>query len=79
MKNREININSIHAAWQTGTSVKVTRMAFNLWNSCMYDSEEDVENDKKSSDYNVSELFCCSYAPYLYEGIKIRYPEYAIG
>ena len=26
--------------------------------------------------YNPSEIFSCTYAPYFYEGIKIRYPEY---
>lgn len=76
IKKGEININSIESAWQTGTSAKVTRMAFSLWNRCMYDSEEDRENDKMSSSYNPSEVFCCSYAPYFWEAIKIRYPEY---
>ena len=51
-------------------------MAFSLWNRCNYDSEKDIENEKVSDKYNVSEIFCCSYAPYFYEGIKIRYPEY---
>ena len=51
-------------------------MAFSLWNRCNYDSENDIENEKVSDKYNVSEIFCCSYAPYFYEGIKIRYPEY---
>ena len=38
----EINLDAIKAGWQTGTSEKVTRMAFNLWNhSIMFDSEED--------------------------------------
>ena len=55
---------------------EITRMAFSLWNSCNYDSEKDIENEKVSDKYNVSEIFCCSYAPYFYEGIKIRYPEY---
>ena len=76
IKKGEINKDSICAAWQTGTSSKVTRMAFSLWNRCMYDSEEDLEKGEMSSYYNPSEIFCCSYAPYLYEGVKIRYPEY---
>lgn len=76
VKNGEININSINAPYQTGSSVKVTRLAFSLWNRCNYDSEEDIENNKLSNYYNVSEIFCCSYAPYFYEAIKIRYPEY---
>lgn len=72
----EINIDSIMAPWQTDTSAKVTRMAFSLWNNCMYDSEQDAEVKTVSKNYNVGEIFSCSYAPYFYEGIKIRYPEY---
>ena len=76
LKNGEINIDSINEGFQTGSSEKVTRMAFSLWNRCNYDSENDIRDGKVSSYYNVSEIFCCSYAPYFYEGIKIRYPEY---
>ena len=76
LKNGTININSLQRPYQTGTSEKVTRMAFSLWNRCNYDSEVDIENDKVSTSYNVSEIFSCSYAPYFYEGIKIRFPEY---
>lgn len=76
IKEGMININSIGSAWQTGTSAKVTRMAFSLWNCCMYDSKEDSEEGKMSKGYNLSEVFCCSYAPYFWEAIKIRYPEY---
>ena len=48
----EINLDAIKAGWQTGTSEKVTRMAFNLWNhSIMFDSEEDLENEKISNCY----------------------------
>ena len=42
----------------------------------MYDSEEDLEKGHISSSYAPSEIFCCSYAPYFWEAIKIRYPEY---
>ena len=72
----EINVNSINKAWQTEMSKKVTRMAFNLWNGCVYDSEEDYQRGRKSNYYTPNEIFCCSYAPYFYEGIKLRYPEY---
>lgn len=78
LKKGEINIDSLQKEYQTGTSKKVTRMAFCLWNDCMYDSVENLEKDKKSSAYNPSEIFSCSYAPYFYEGIKLRYPEYTI-
>lgn len=76
IKDGEININSLQAPYQTGSSEKVTRMAFSLWNRCNYDSEEDIENNKPSIYYNPSEIFCCGYAPYFYEAIKLRYPEY---
>lgn len=76
LKKGEINIDSINSAYQTSTSEKVTRMAFSLWNRCNYDSESDIENEKVSTKYNVSEIFSCDYAPYFYEGVKIRYPEY---
>ena len=73
----EVNLDSIQKEWQTSTSLKVTRMALNLWNhSLVYDSKEDFENEKISKFYAPSEVFCCSYAPYFYEGIKIRYSEY---
>ena len=27
--------------------------------------------------YTVEEIFCCAYAPYFWQAIQIRYPEYA--
>lgn len=75
-KDGEININALQEPYQTGTSEKVTRLAFNLWNSCNYDREEDIEDNKVSIYYNPSEIFSCNYAPYFWEAIKIRYPEY---
>ena len=43
--------------WQTSGSVRIVRMAFNLY--C-----------------NGTPLFCCGYARYFWEAVKIRYPEY---
>ncbi len=63
---------SLEKGWQTGTSLQTTRLAFNLWNGyCI-----DLESDLPSSDYSVSEIFCCPYAPYYWEAVKIRYPKY---
>ncbi len=76
IENREINIDSINAPYQTSTSVKVTRMAFSLFNGCNYDSERDVEKGQVSKNYNVSDIFCCGYAPYFVNALEIRYPEY---
>lgn len=72
-----IYIDSLQARWQTGTSVKVTRMAFNLYNdSIIYESEDDIDKKVISTKYCPSELFSCSYAPYFFEAIKLKYPEY---
>lgn len=76
IKNGEINIDTLQAPYQTSTSLKVTRAAFSLWNSCCYDSKEDREKDKVSEYFGISDIFCSTYAPYIYEAVKIRYPEY---
>lgn len=79
IKEGLINRNSLQAPYQISTSMKVTRLAFNLWNSNCYDSDEDLENCNVSTHYTPSDIFCCSYASYFYEAIKIRYPEYTTG
>ena len=76
IKKGLINRNSLQKPYQTSTSLKVTRMAFSLWNSNSYDTDEDVDNEVVSQYYTPAEIFCCSYAPYFWEAIKIRYPEY---
>ena len=38
---------------------------------------EDAEEQlSECSQYSVEELFCCSYAPFFWQAIQIRYPEY---
>ena len=70
----------LHEGWQTSGSVKVVRMAFNLYcngtpsvDDCT-DAEEQINECRQ---YTVEELFCCAYAPYFWQAIQIRYPEYA--
>lgn len=69
----------LHEGWQTSGSVKVVRMAFNLYCNGTpsvndyNDAEEQINECKR---YTVEDLFCCSYAPYFWQAIKIRYPEY---
>ena len=38
--------------------------------------KEDRENEKVSEYYGISDIFCSSYAPYIYEAVKIRYSEF---
>jgi len=66
--------------WQTSGSVKVVRMAFNLYcngTPSVLDYGNEEEQLSECSQYTVEELFCCSYAPFFWQAIQIRYPEYA--
>lgn len=58
----------MYGGWQTGGTVRVCHMAFNLWNG--YTAPQN------SYTFSPENLFCCEFAPYFIEGIKIRYPEY---
>lgn len=56
------------ASWQTGSSMRVCRLAFNLWNGWAEKGEERYSTPH--------ELFDCNYAPYFFEAIHLRYPDY---
>lgn len=76
-----IKLEGLDKPWQTGTSRKTTRLAFNLWNGCCtdgetYTDEEGYTADLPSGNYSVADIFSCSYAPYYWQAIKIRFPEY---
>lgn len=81
-KQRLINPDVIHDGWQTGTTVRLTRLAFNLFT----DSEptavhyDEKGNSKEDFDecrlYSSSDIFCCEVAQYFVEAVKIRYPCY---
>lgn len=60
---------AIGADWQTSTSLKTTRLAFNLFN----DGTAWTEEPERLA---PAEIFCCNYAPYYIEAIKIRFNEY---
>ncbi len=73
---------AIVQGWQTTISKKTTRLAFNLWNGYCFDGEPSINQegcipDMPSHYYAVDEIFACSLAPYYWEAIKLRYPEYA--
>lgn len=58
-------------SWQTSTSLKTTRLAFSLYTGGLVWCPDD-----ELRRCSVPELFCCSLAPYYWEAIKIRFPEY---
>ena len=60
-----IRSDCIYDGWQTSGSERLTRLAFNLWNGW--------NSDGGATPYD---LFDCEYAPYMMEGIRLRYPEY---
>ena len=67
-KKDHINPEGMHGGWQTSGTVRVCHLAFNLWNG--YTEKEHKD------DFTPYDLFCCEFAPYFIEGIKLKYPEY---
>ena len=70
----------LHEGWQTSGSVRVVRMAFNLYcngTPSVFDYDDAEEQVDECRRYTVEELFCCAYAPYFWQAVQIRYPEYA--
>ena len=71
---------AFHEGWQTSGSVKVVRMAYNLYcngTPSVLDYDDAEEQVDECRLYTVEELFCCAYAPYFWQAVQIRYPEYA--
>lgn len=67
---------ALNQAWQTGTSVKTTRLIFNLWNTRCYDLDEDNREIKESArKYTVDEIFSSGLALWYFEAVKLRYPH----
>jgi hypothetical protein len=74
---RAIIPDAICQTWQTGSSLKVTRLAFQLFTdtapTAFMGDEDDIYECKR---YSVSDIFCCSFAPYFFFAIFLRYNEY---
>lgn len=73
-----IKIDALKKSWQTGTSLKTTRLVFNLWNGCYDDGDEYTDNDGykvplPSAKYAVDEIFSSSLAEYYWQAIKLRF------
>lgn len=78
LKADSIKLDGLHKPWQTGTSKKTTRLAFNLWNGCHDDGETYTDNDGYEADlpsryYAPDEIFSSVYAPYYWQAIQIRF------
>ena len=69
----------LQEGWLTSGSARIIRMAFNLYcngTPSVFDSKDAEEQLQECRCYTVEDLFCCGYARYFWEAIKIRYPEY---
>ena len=80
-KTGSVKTECLQEGWQTRTSVKVVRMAFNLYcggTPSVFDYDDAGEQVDECGNYAVEELFCCVYAPYFWQAVQIRYPEYAV-
>ena len=79
-ENGCVKTECLSEGWQTGGSRKVVRMAINLYcngTPSVYDYTEHTEQLEECKAYTVEELFCSSYAPFFWQAIQLRYPEYA--
>lgn len=79
-KTGNVKTECLQEGWQTSGSMKVVRMAFNLYCNgipSVFDYDDTEEQMIECREYTVEELFCCAYAPFFWQAIQIRYPEYA--
>ena len=79
IKSGYIKPECLHQGWQTSGSVRVVRLAFNLYTDgtpSVDDYESRDEQVSECREYSVSDIFCCGYAMYFWQGIQLRYPEY---
>ena len=69
----------LQAGWLTSGSGRIIRMAFNLYcngTPSVFDYKKKDDQIRECRSYTVEDLFCCSYARYFWEAIRLRYPEY---
>ncbi|MCP1110804.1 DUF6075 family protein [Ohessyouella blattaphilus] len=67
-------------SWITSGSARAVRLAFNLYcndTPSIYKYEENQEETLKECKYYcIDDVFCCEYAPFFLEAVRLRYPEY---
>ena len=65
-KTGYVKTECLHEGWQTSGSVRIIRLAFNLYcdgTPSVYDYEGDSDRQvDECREYSVSDLFCCGYA-----------------
>lgn len=66
-----ILIDCLVCPWQTSTTLKICRLAFNLWNDCCIGGGS---GELPSVDFTPSIIFNTSLAPYFWQAVMIRFP-----
>lgn len=66
------HFNIMRKAWQTSTTVQVIRLAFNLYNG--YGGSGKTDQHRGYAPYD---LFSCGLMEFMFEAIRVRYPEYS--
>jgi hypothetical protein len=66
-KENGINPDGMHGGWQTSTSWKVTKLAFNLYNGF---------GDPDAEEYTPYELFSNGLMEYMFNAVRLLYPNY---
>ena len=80
-KAGEVKTGCLREGWQTSGSLKVVRLAFNLYcngTPSIYGKRKTSDKLEECQCYAVEAIFCCEYARYFWEAVKIRYPEYCL-
>ncbi len=78
-KEGSIQTECLRSSWQTSGSLKAVRLAFNLYTDGAPSADECEDPDEQIAEdlsYAASDIFCCRYAVYFMQGVKLRYPEY---
>ncbi len=75
--NGGIQIEGLNDPWQTSGTIRISRLAFNLFNGFHF-TGIDWDNIKPCTNagFTPYDLFCSSDAIYMLEAIKLRYPVY---
>lgn len=72
-EEQAISLEALEQSWQTSTSIKMTRLAFNLFNGYTGDAKTERDHPRNYSPYH---LFDTGLMPYFFEAVRLRYSEY---
>lgn len=74
-----IKTECLREGWMTSGNRRIIYMVFNLYcngTPSVFDYKKKDDQIRECRSYTVEDLFCCSYARYFWEAIRLRYPEY---